>query len=136
MEGRSRDKGLGEAPTGPVGRSGPTFILGPSDFYNKGQRFMNQQPRFYSPRAGPVYKQQMVCNVGSQSVDVVYSTDLGPVRQLKGVHGSEERIRDADPPDLLVEERRSIGEEAQRRQPSRVREAVDVDREMNSSRTN
>ncbi|THG15959.1 hypothetical protein TEA_029918 [Camellia sinensis var. sinensis] len=85
---------------------------------------------------GWVYKQQMVCNVGSQSVDVVYSTDLGPVGQLKGVHGSEERIRDADTPDLLVEERRSIGEEAQRRQPSGVREAVDVDREMNSSRTN
>ncbi|THF99970.1 hypothetical protein TEA_006231 [Camellia sinensis var. sinensis] len=109
MEGKSRDKGLREVPNGPMGHSGPTFILGPSDFYDKGRSS-------YSPRAGPVYKQQMDYNVGPQSVDEVYSAKLGLVGQLKGVHGSEERIHDADRSELLVEERRSIGEEeAQRR---------------------
>lgn len=105
MEGRSRDRGLREIPNGPMGHCRPCFILGPNDLYDKGQRFINQRPSSSSPRDGPVYKQQKDFTVGPQRVDKVHLDNLGPVGHLNRFHSLEERIRDANRPELPEEER-------------------------------
>ncbi|THG21809.1 hypothetical protein TEA_023206 [Camellia sinensis var. sinensis] len=93
MKGRSRDKGLREASNGLMGHSGPSVILGPTDLYDKGQRFIKQCPSSSFPRDGPGYKQQMDYTIGPQRVDEVYSDELAPVGLADLVNGSVEDLK-------------------------------------------